>query len=350
MDRPQILQLAAVLGSKTDAEQTTNIRLQCPLAPFTHERGTDRNPAWAILVSPDAPSVSRCWSCDHAGTVIQILEQAKGMGVAGLEDAIAFVQENDKGGLAGAFAGLRARNLREQEEARARSGFDVERFVRKASRTTSAYVLQRGLVRRDLEKWRIGYEAGPTKIGYTTIQHRVVFPVWDERGTLIGATLRTALPPGVDQPKYWDTPGLPKREVFYGENFIDPTRGHVYLVEGILDAVIASRYLPNVVALLGAKTGILPARLEKLRRWADRVTLLLDSDRAGDEAISGKWVKTKRPDGSEGHRFKPGILQALQPYLVVRVAHLPPGTDPADLGPAVVDYAKQASYLGITPP
>lgn len=349
MDRPQILQLAAVLNSATDAEQTANIRLQCPLAPFTHEKGTDRNPAWAVLVSSDAPSVSRCWSCDHAGTVIQILEQAKGLGVSGLDDAIAYVRENDKGGLAGAFAGLRARNMRAEADAKRGQGFDVERYVRKAARTTSSYVLQRGLVRRDLERWRIGYDAGPTRIGYTTIRHRVVFPVWDERGELVGATLRTVMPPGVDPPKYWDTPGLPKREVFYGEHLVDPTRDEVYLVEGILDAVVASRYLPNVVALLGAKTGILPTRLEKLRRWADRVTLILDSDRAGDEAISGRWVDVKRPDGTVGRRFKPGILQALRPYLVVRVAHLPPGQDPADLGAEVVDYARRATYLDVTP-
>jgi len=348
VDRGQILELARILGSGTDAVQTANIRLQCPLAPFTHAKGVDRNPDWAILISLDAPSVSRCWSCDSAGTVLQILVQARDAGVAGLEDAIKFAEENDKGGLEGAFARLRAGTSSSAAKARA-SGFDVERYVAKAARTTSSYILERGLVRRDIERWRIGYDAGPTKIGRTTIQHRVVFPVWNERGELAGATLRSALPEGLDPPKYWDTPGLPKREVFYGEHLVDPTRGQVYIVEGILDAVIASRYLPNTVALLGAKTGILPARLEKLRRWCNRITLILDSDRAGDEAISGKWLEVKRPDGSIGRKFKPGILQALRPYFAVRVAHLPPGQDPADLGSAVVGYARSAVYLGVAP-
>jgi DNA primase len=77
--------------------------------------------------------------------------------------------------------------------------------------------------------------------------------------------------------------------------------------------VFASRYLPNVVALLGAHTGIGQTRLSKLLRWCRSVVLLLDGDEAGQEAAEY-------------------LSEVLRPYLTVMTATLPEGSDPASLG------------------
>jgi len=345
MDRTLIHELASILGSRMDNPGAQNIRLQCPLAPRTHAGGTDNTPAWSILVDPHNPSRTKCWACDEAGTVEEILERGIEMGIPGLEEALLFAKENDAGGLAGAFTGLAIQRRRSFGGFKKRSGFDVERYVRQCSRLTARYLIDRGLVAYDLKRWQIGYDDGPTKIGHTTIHHRAVFPVWDERGTLVGATMRTVLPEGVDPPKYRDTPMLPKGDIFYGENFIDRTRGVVHIVEGILDAVVASRYLPNVVAILGANTGMGPTRVEKLRKWCNRVVLILDPDTAGSEAVSGKWKEWKGRDGKTRKKFIPGIRHLLSQYFVTKVVTLPVGKDPADVGVEIVHYVNAADYL-----
>ena len=126
--------------------------------------------------------------------------------------------------------------------------------------------------------------------------------------------------------------------MFYGENFVDPTREHVYLVEGILDAVFASRVLPNAIALMGANTGIGDERLRKLRRWCRSLTIVLDSDKAGDEAWAGRL----------DHRGKhqPGLRDKLRKHFPVKVARLPAGEDPASVTAATLLHAVQgAVYL-----
>ena len=346
MDRTLISELARILESPVENPNAEWPRLRCPVAFERHASGMDRNPAWAIHNDPHGQSFSKCWACDTSGTVESVLAEAVALArehhparLPVFEEALTFVRENDQGGLAGAFTKLRLARTR-PASMRMRSGFDVERYVRRCARTTSSYVIERGLVASDIAKWRIGYDEGPTEIGRTIIHHRVVFPIWNERGDLIGATMRTVLPPGMDDPKYRDTPLLPKQDIFYGEHNIDTTRGVVYIVEGILDAVVASRYLPNVVALLGANTGMSRARIEKLRRWTDRVVLLLDGDEAGQEAVLGKWVDR------DGRRvWKPGFREILRPYFVVLVAFLPDGLDPADLRHEVATYAEQATYI-----
>jgi hypothetical protein len=220
----------------------------------------------------------------------------------------------------------------------------LSRYVARCSRTTCQYILDRGLVASDLQRWRVGYDEGPTRIGQSWIRWRAVFPIWDETGALVGASMRTVVD---EPPKYRDWPMTPKAEVFYGEHRVDTTRAEVILVEGILDVVVASRYFPNVLGLLGAKTGCGPTRLEKLRRWTRQVTLVLDSDRAGSEAVEGKVRTWTDRRGRKREKKTPGLLDILRRHFVVRVAELPAGMDPADLREGVVPYVARARYLGL---
>lgn len=342
MDRSQIIHLASVLDSKKDNEHSPNIRLQCPMAPVTHARGADRTPDWSVKVEPSGPSPTKCWACGTEGTLKQVLTEAvKKIGGTTLEAGLAFVLEHDQGGLAGAVARLR---LGESEAAGPSGVWEPRKltsYVARCSKTTSQYILDRGLVAADLQKWRIGYDTGPTRVGGAWIQHRVVFPVWDELGNLVGASMRTVV--GED-PKYRDWPKTPKGEVFYGEHLVDTTRGVVNLVEGILDAVVGSRYLPNCMALLGANTGMGPTRIAKLRRWCSRVNLILDPDIAGDKAIDGYWKTWTGRDGKERRKKIPGLKDILRKHLVVRVVTLPEGEDPASLREAVVPLVQEAQY------
>lgn len=354
MDREGIFHLARLLGSKVGSPNGKNVLLQCPLAPITHEKGTDRNPGWSILVSPDGPSTSHCWACSAAGSVADVLARAVSEGISGLDEAAAWAREHDRGGLLGAMrGGARGGGGAPRMQLRD-AGADLASYLARCGRLTSQYVIDRGLVASDINAWKIGYDEGPTIMSLALeeggtvsrrVHHRVTFPIWDERGVLVGASLRSTLPEEADPPKYWDTPGLPKKEVFYGEHRVDTTIGEGNLVEGILDTIVASRYLPNVLGIMGAKTGMGPRRIEKLRRWFSRINLILDGDKAGEEAVAGHYKTFKRKDGSEGQVWVPGLLDQLRPYLPVRVVKLPSGHDPADLAAALVPHVRQARYI-----
>lgn len=329
MDRQLIHDLAAILGSKVD-DRRGNVVIQCPMAPLTHASGMDRNPAMSVKIDPDRQSVVLCYACGVKGTLLRVLEDANEATSGFYADAVEFVREHDKGGLAGALASLRAGRNRKRDGSRLGAPFDVAMYVARCSRSVPQYLIDRGVVRGDVERWRIGYDEE---------MRRAVFPVWDEQGILVGAARRTVLPKEVDPIKYYDTPGLPKDRVFYGENFIDPTREHAYVVEGILDAIFASRVLPNVIALMGVNTGIGHDRLHKLRRWCRSVTLVLDSDKAGDEAWSGRVL----PNGKR----IPGLRDKLRRHFPVKVAHLPAGEDPASVPAAtLLQSVRSAAYLG----
>lgn len=327
MDRPLIHDLAQMMGSKVD-DRRGNVVIQCPMAPVTHASGTDRNPAMSVKIDPDKQSVVLCFACGIKGTLLRVMEEANEATSGLYENEVAFVKEHDKGGLAGALAALKA-GRRRKLDPRLGAPFDLSMYVAKCSRYIPNYLIERGVARPDIERWRIGYDPE---------MRRAVFPVWDEQGILVGAARRTVLPREVEPIKYYDTPGLPKDRVFYGEHMVDPTREHVYLVEGILDAVFASRVLPNVIALMGVNTGIGAERLRKLRRWCRSLTLVLDSDKAGDEAWAGKDL----PNG----KHIPGLRERLRRHVAVKIAHLPSGEDPASVPAAtLVSTVQSAVYL-----
>jgi hypothetical protein len=327
MNKDQILTLASILGSKVETRRG-NVLIQCPMAPLTHASGTDTHPAFSIKVSETESSVCLCFACGTKGPLVKIFAEANEE-LRCYDDALKFIEEHDKGGFASALARIRC----------VRTGgidpdgptyFDSDRYVARCMGRVPQYLIDRGIAQGDIERWRIGYDPQ---------MQRAVFPVWDVNGHLVGASRRSVLPREQEPIKYFDTPGLPKERVFYGEHNIDTTRDRVVIVEGILDAIFASRVIPNVVSLMGVNTGIGPERMKKLRNWCSSVTLLLDADQAGHNAWAG-W-KDKRGKWHKGLRDK------LRQYFPVRIARLPEGEDPASVPAAtLLEAVNEAFYLG----
>jgi hypothetical protein len=317
VDREQLHQLAGLLSSPYE-DRRHDVVIRCPMAPVTHANGTDTHPAMSVKIAVDQPSVCMCFACGTAGKLSRVLKDAH-EAIGGLEDVLEFVAENDKGGLAGAFASLKAKRERAALAREDSLWFDVDAYVARCARQVHPYVVSRGIVREDIVRWRLGYDGELC---------RIVFPVWDCDGKLVGAGRRTVLDEShpLAQPRYHDTPGLPKDSVFYGENFLDTTREHAFIVEGYMDTIFAARVLPNVIGFMGANTGKRldeQPRVQKLKRWCRSVTLIFDGDKAGLEAVYGR----------EDHkgRWLPGLRDALRPFMPVRVALLPEDQDPASV-------------------
>ncbi len=213
-------------------------------------------------------------------------------------------------------------------------------------RDALAYLKGRGLADETIARFRLGYapasrealkraltaqnipegvlvEAGllikpDSGNPYDRFRGRVIFPITDRRGRVIGFGGRV-LDDG--QPKYLNSPDTPlfhKREVLYGlAQARQPARetGLLVAVEGYMDVIaLAQGGLPGAVAPLG--TALTERQIEEMWRLAPEPVLCFDGDAAGGRAAA---------------RAAERALPLLKPGHSLRFAMLPPGDDPDSL-------------------
>lgn len=100
----------------------------------------------------------------------------------------------------------------------------------------------------------------------------VIFPVRDIKAQLLGWVERRLL----GQPKYRNSPGLPRNGLLFGEEFAK--KDCCYVVESVMDCVYFSQFAPSVVSTLGARVS--PEQEARLRRF-ERLKVIPHHDRAG---------------------------------------------------------------------
>jgi DNA primase len=151
---------------------------------------------------------------------------------------------------------------------------------------------------------------------YDRFRKRIVFPVRDPRGRVMGFGARS-LGEGAKGPKYLNSPEgvFRKSEMLFG---IDRARqaiargGRAVVVEGYTDVLALHQAgIEDSVAVMG--TAITPDQLKSLSRYTEEVVLAMDADRAGEDAM----IRAQRVAGARRMRL--------------RVAEMPQGEDPADL-------------------
>jgi DNA primase catalytic core len=114
--------------------------------------------------------------------------------------------------------------------------------------------------------------------------HKLTIPYRDSVGRIIGLIVRNVDYKSSDKiGKYLYTTNLNKKAHLFNLRGIKDDKDLV-VVEGILDAAIATaRGIPNVVALGGTALNIAQLN-EVIKRGAKKITLCLDSDKAGQKA------------------------------------------------------------------
>ncbi len=168
---------------------------------------------------------------------------------------------------------------------------------------SEALLAAAGLVR---EGQRGGY--------YDTFRNRLMFPIIDTTGRMIGFGGRAL---GDDPAKYLNTPEtrlFDKGRNLFGLNRAKDAIGRArraIIVEGYMDCVMAHQYgFEETVAALG--TAFTDEQAQLLRRYTDTVVLVFDSDAAGQAAAD--------------RALSVSVLQNLD----VRLARVPTGKDPCD--------------------
>jgi DNA primase len=148
---------------------------------------------------------------------------------------------------------------------------------------------------------------------YDAFRGRLMFPIFNTTGKVIAFAGRVL---GNEKTaKYINSPQTKvynKSEVLYGINFAKNEirkNDEVILVEGYTDVISLQQHdINNVVASSG--TSLTPGQLKLLHRYGETITMIYDSDAAGQAAM------------------KRGINLALDEGMDVKLLELPEGDDP----------------------
>lgn len=188
-------------------------------------------------------------------------------------------------GKTGILKYLRERGLQDKTIEEFRLGYAPQGW-----RNLLDFLIKRGYDTKDIMASGLLVQKEGTNDHYDRFRDRIIFPIQDAFGKVVGFTARVA--PGGDesQAKYVNTPETSvyhKGQVLYGLDKAKQeikAQGYTLIVEGNMD-VIASHQagLRNTVAVSG--TALTAEQLVILKRYSDNLKLLFDMDAAGELAI-----------------------------------------------------------------
>ncbi|GAA0084570.1 DNA primase [Clostridium sp. CTA-7] len=276
------------------------------LCPFHNEKSP------SFSVSQDK-QIYKCFGCGESGNVITFIMKNRNMpfvdAVKYLADRANIPIENDRG---------RISPTAKKREILYKVNVEAARFFYSNLRSTKEakeYFLNRGIKEETIKRFGLGFakdswnsllfylrklgykddlllEAGLVSISektgnrYDRFRNRVIFPVFDYRGKVIGFGGRVL---DDSKPKYLNSPEtlvFQKGVNLYGLNFAIKNKmseRYFIIVEGYMDLITLHQYgITNVVASLGTALTTNQARL--LKRYADKVIISYDADFAGQAA------------------------------------------------------------------
>ena len=257
----------------------------------------------SFFVSPER-QIFKCFGCGEGGNVISFLMKIENLSFKevfekikeeyGLEIETSPKLEISKKILEINYAALKFFRSKLQEFSQAKN-----------------YLFKRGLNEEAIKFFELGYSPGGTLMrdflyaqGYSLeeikkaglldennfdrFQGRIIFPLRNERGELIGFTGRI-YPEKERAPKYLNTPEtkiFKKSEflygLFYAKEYIEKEKKAIVL-EGQMDFLLAFKNgLKNVVSVSGS--ALTEAHLRKIKKYATVLVLAFDNDSAGFRA------------------------------------------------------------------
>jgi DNA primase len=294
------------------------------LCPFHHEKTP------SFTVEPER-KFYYCFGCGKGGSIVSfVMEMDKLSFPEAMEKlakrfGVALVHESGGAGKTGE-AEAKAEALAELYR-RVSISFHHLLMKKSAGEGAKGYIMGRGIAADTIEQFRLGYAPADRswlygflsgKGGFSEaflassglfskrfpktdfFSHRLMFPIGDRNGRIIafGGRLLDG-----DGPKYVNSPEseiFKKGRTLFALDLALPeirrTKA-VYLAEGYMDVIALHQGgISNAAAPLG--TAFTDDQAKLLKRWADRVFLMLDNDEAGQNAAF-KAVLCCRRNGLE---------------------------------------------------
>lgn len=307
------------------------------LCPF-HEEKTP-----SFSVNP-VEKLYYCFGCGEGGDLLGFVQKKEGLDFTAAVEALAerygIELRYEEGGPDDAVRRRKDRLRRLLEQ----SCSYYERVLReaRAAEAARAYLQRRALGEQVCGEYRLGYsftgwrrlhdaalargfterellDAGLVVRGgrgsvYDRFRGRLMFPLTDERGRVLGFGARTLTD---ETPKYLNSPETQlyqKGKLLFGlDKAREPARreDRVFVVEGYTDVLaLVQAGIHNVVASMG--TALTEEQLASLQRYTTNIFLCFDADAAGLAAMD-RALRLSRDLG-----------------VALRVVRVPEGLDPAD--------------------
>ena len=302
----------------------------------------------SLQISPERQTW-KCWVCDLGGDIFTFVQQQEGVG---FREALEMLAERAGVTLPSSAApATKTGDPNDKPTLYKAAKWAADQFHRCLLESSAAapareYLAKRGISQESILRHGIGFapkqftwladqgaKAGHSQLvleavdllrrkdggAYDFFRGRVMFPIRDSQSRPIAFGGRILPQWADDTAKYLnssETRLFVKSENLYALDLVREAvqksgHRHLVIVEGYTDVVVALQAgMDNVVAVLGTALG--PRHLRLLRRYADRLTLVLDGDDAGQK------------------RTNEVLEMFVAEQLDLRVASLPAGLDPAD--------------------
>jgi len=307
----------SILGVKTtqlinySGPKQNRIVISCPYAPWFHEKKVDTQPSMGIWALEDGSVIYHCWACHEGGTLPELFREVGTL--SGNVQVLALVPElleKTTPSAATKFMLLRDELLEWGMEKKKTHTVLPEQLVQRMplvryNLTADAYLATRNVDPKIAELYELRFD---------DLRGRVVFPVRNVLGELVGAVGRT-IHKGVE-PRYYNyfnffsgnhLGGLLQTTLF--------NHSRIIVVEGYFDMLRIAEWCweNDAVPVCSWKSELHENQVKVLASLDKNVQLWYDGDTAGQKGAQVSKLKGE----SYGLHFK--------------LAKLPFGTDPDEL-------------------
>lgn len=274
------------------------------VCPF-HE---DHSPSMSVS---SEKQIYKCFSCGATGNVFTFVENFLNVNFA---EAVEIVAKN---------VGISLQmHPSAQKEAKYQKEYDLMEFALRffqnnlhtqEGEKAVSYLQERGLLEETIKDFEIGLSFDKNMLytlfskqgyeeqllvdlglvhrrdgqAYDVFQNRIMFPIHDLQGHVVGFTARCYLTDTT--PKYLNTREtylFKKGNVLFNYHRVKESvrqNKYVIVVEGNMDAIrLSSSGIKNVVALMG--TSLTKEQIDALKKLRTKIILMLDNDNAGENA------------------------------------------------------------------
>lgn len=286
-----------------------------------------------------------CFGCNKGGDIFTFVEEIEGMD---FKEALKYLADRAGVQLTTFRSEVDSSQKNRLKEINAEAARFFHNFLLKISASKPAldYLKDRGLKDETIENWKIGFvpeqwdlltqyllkkghsiddlvasgltikrdgaNASSGKGFYDRFRGRIMFPIWNIHGDVLGFTGRVLVETEKSGGKYVNTPQTiiyDKSKVIYGLNKAKKdikSKDLIVMVEGQMDVIACSQAgMDNVVASSG--TALTDSQVKLLKRYSKNMNMAFDDDEAGQNAAKrgidialaeGMRVKViKIPDG-----------------------------------------------------